>query len=305
MNTKPYDQAFKYLAEQEADAMLHLLGVIRPDEQARVELLPREISVPALLTDQAYLVTTDSRKFIAHAEAQAAYDYKMPERMPEYDVLLWLKYRLPVYSFVLLLTRRNVPRNTPTMGIIEFGGSQIITNYQIIRLWEIPAAEMLALKRDALLPFVPLMDGQQTELEAGVEQLRQVADERRRRDLALHFVMLGGLRYNRADLLEMIGRNNMIPLHQLKDSSFYQYILDEGIEKGIEKGREMTLTAIADLFRMLAAKRFSGLQLGSEVEAVGDIEALKQLCLELDEMPDAAVLERRLLELAAARNPQS
>ena len=44
MNTKPYDQAFKYLAEQEADALLHLLGVIRPDEQAHVEMLPREIS---------------------------------------------------------------------------------------------------------------------------------------------------------------------------------------------------------------------------------------------------------------------
>lgn len=191
MNAKPYDQAFKYLAEQEADALLHLLGAILPDEQARVEMLPREISVPALLTDQAYLVTTNIRKFIAHAEAQASYDYTLPERMPEYDVLLWLKYRLPVYSFVLLLTRRNLPRNTPTTGIIEFGGSRLITNYQIIRLWEIPAAEMLALKRDALLPFIPLMDGKQAELEAGVEQLHQVADQRRRRDLALHFVMLG------------------------------------------------------------------------------------------------------------------
>lgn len=47
MNTKPYDQAFKYLAEKDAEALLILLGEINPGEDAQVSMLPREVSVAA------------------------------------------------------------------------------------------------------------------------------------------------------------------------------------------------------------------------------------------------------------------
>lgn len=313
MSSKPYDQAFKYLAEQEADALLQLVGAIGRDEQVTIEPLPRELSVSALAGDQAYLVTTARGRFIIHIEAQTVYDSAMPQRMPEYAVLWWLKYRLPVFSYVLLLTPRKLPADAPTTGIIQFGDTRIVTSYHLVQLWEIPATEMLALERAALLPFVPLMAGSEQVLEASAARLRQVADEQQRRELALHFVMLGGLRYNRAELLEMVWRRSMIPIEQLRESSFYQFILDEGREEGRkegraegrEEGREEGLVALAEVFRMLAAKRFPGLQLGSEVEAVGDLDALHQLCYELEQIPDPAALQQRLLELAAARHPQS
>lgn len=153
------------------------------------------------------------------------------------------------------------------------------------------------------------MAGGDEVLETSAARLQLVMDERQRRELALHFVMLGGLRYNRADLLELVWRRSMIPIEQLRESSFYQFILDEGREEGRdegrEKGREEGLVALADVFRLLAAKRFAGLQLGSEVEAVGDLDALRQLCHELEQIPDPATLQQRLLELAAARHPQS
>jgi hypothetical protein len=47
MTTKPYDQAVKYAAEEDAEAFLLLLGHIKPGEKARIKLLPREISVSA------------------------------------------------------------------------------------------------------------------------------------------------------------------------------------------------------------------------------------------------------------------
>jgi len=56
MATKPYDQAFKFLAEQDPESLLILLGAIEPDEKATIELLPREISVAALMPDQPYRV---------------------------------------------------------------------------------------------------------------------------------------------------------------------------------------------------------------------------------------------------------
>jgi hypothetical protein len=38
MTTKPYDQAFKYLAEQDAEALLFLLGDLQPGQPAEIEL---------------------------------------------------------------------------------------------------------------------------------------------------------------------------------------------------------------------------------------------------------------------------
>ncbi len=94
----------------------------------------------------------------------------------------------------------------------------------------------------------------------------------------------------------------MMPLERLRESSFYQLILNEGREEGREEGRKeerrIALLREADIFRLLADKRFPGIQLGAEVEAVGDPDKLHHLCRELDEIPDAETLRRKLAELA-------
>ena len=51
MNTKTYDQAFQFLAEQVPESLLRLLGAIESGEQATIELEPREISAAAVLPD--------------------------------------------------------------------------------------------------------------------------------------------------------------------------------------------------------------------------------------------------------------
>lgn len=106
----------------------------------------------------------------------------------------------------------------------------------------------------------------------------------------------------------------MISLEQLRDSSFYQFILEEGqekglvlgLEKGLKEGREegreeaikSMLATTADYFRLVADKRFPGIQLGHEVEAVGDPAALLRLCGEMDSIADAETLRRQLAEAA-------
>jgi hypothetical protein len=112
----------------------------------------------------------------------------------------------------------------------------------------------------------------------------------------VHFVMLGTLRYNRLDLLELIGIIGMIPLEQLrKHSSFYQFILEEGREEGRRE-------AINQIFRQLVANRFPDLQLGAEVEAVSDLKQLEQLVCELNEIPDPETLRLRLVALSTPQN---
>jgi predicted transposase YdaD len=306
MATKPYDQAFKFLAEQDPESLLLMLGAIEPDEQATIELLPREISMAAVLPDQAYRVISPRGDRLVHVEAWTRWEKEIPDRMVEYGPLHWFKYRLPVDSYVILFTRRGLARRPAMRGVTVAGETRLETRFHLIRVWRLSARKTLESRRPALLPFVPLMDGGREELEAGAEALRSVPDERQRSEMGLHFVMLGGLRYNHHELLELIGGMSMTPIERLRESSFYQSILREGREEGIQEGREegrqeerrAALVREADLFRLLASKRFPGVQLGPEVEAVGDPDLLQQLAHELDDIPDPETLRRKLAELA-------
>ncbi len=141
------------------------------------------------------------------------------------------------------------------------------------------------------------MRGGREELEISAQQLAQVPDESRRSEMGMHFLMLGGLRYNRVDLMELIGRKSMITLEQLKESSFYQFVVEEGRDEGRQEGG---LKTARKMLRMLAAKRFPGLKLGEEVDRIHDLDALERLGLEVSDLPDAEALKRRIAELVKA-----
>jgi predicted transposase YdaD len=189
-----------------------------------------------------------------------------------------------------------MPDDAPTEMTVEAGGLTLTVKYTVVRIWELPATEALKSGRASILPFVPLMKGGMEELEASAQALGQVADEPLRQRLSLHFVMLGSLRYNRVDLLDLLGRTTMVPLHILKETPFYQEIREEGREEGFEKGERKKLI---EMFRKLATKHFPAFEVGEELEQVRDLAALEQLCLDLDQIQDEATVRARLAELIA------
>jgi predicted transposase YdaD len=254
--TKPYDQAFKYLAEDDPTGLLLMLGAIRPGQEVLIQPLAREVSVSAQLPDQPYQIRSGGVTWIIHVEAQTVYDSNLPDRMMEYAVRLWLKHRLPINSYALVLTNKRPPKEPGGPVSLSAGHLNITLSYQQVCLWEISAETALGLNRDSLIPFVPLMQGGVAELEAGVRRLASVP-EKSRSELSLHFLLLGGLRYNPEKILGLIGRATMIPLEQLKESSFYQYILQEGREEGREEGRlEGRLEGLASVLLLQIQHRF-------------------------------------------------
>lgn len=256
----PYDTAFKEFADQDPELLLTLVGALPPG--AIVKPLPRAVSISALLPDQPYEVISDTEHFIAHIEAQTRYEAPMPARFVNYDAYFWIKYQLPIYSFLLVFLPQGMPHDAPTAG------------------------------RASLLSFAPLMKGGQEKLEMIARALGQVADEPLRQRLSLHFVMVGSLRYNRDNLLDLLGRTTMVPLHILKETPFYQSIREEGREEG---KREKTI----EMFLKLATNRVPGLKVGDELKQIRDLAALEQLCLDLDRIPDEAALRIRLSALIA------
>ena len=292
---KPYDDAFKYLAEQDAEALLLLLGEIEPGEKAEITPLQRELRISTRLPDQAYKVVTAAGERIVHIEAQSRYDHFMPERMADYGVREWIKYRLPITCYVLLLTDRKLPQRPPTSGKIDAGDVQITVRYRLVRLSQISAARMLRLQREHLLPFVPLMRGEEEELRASAKLLRKVKEERKQCELGLYLWVLGGLRYNPADLLDLIGRESMIPLEVLKESPTYEFLINEGKDRWKEEGiREGEIKSAAETLSLLIAKRFPRMKATQKIKRIRDAALLRQLCLEVIELPDAAALRKRL-----------
>ncbi len=288
LDTKPYDTAFKDLAEQSPELLLRLVGALPPN--ATVTVLPREVSAPMLATDQPYEIVSPTEHFIAHLEEQTRWEADLPERVAAYQAALWAKYRLPLRSYVLLLTARGLSAEAVTSCVIEAEGLALHSRFTLVKVWELSAAQALALNNEDLLPFVTLMAGGEAELEQAARALGQVADDLRKRQLALHFVVVGGLRYDKDYLYDLIGRLTMIPIHAYRESSVYQFILDEGRTTG---QREL----LTDMLQRMAQRRFPDFMLGAEVERVHDLKALEDLCLDIDALPDEAALRAQLQAL--------
>ncbi len=306
MSTTPYDDAFKDLAEQDPEALLLLLGALDPEEHATITLLSRELRASKQMADQPYLVTTPAGTRIVHVEAQTRYDAEMPERMLDYGLRLWLSQerRYAIDSYVLLLTPNRLPAEAPDSLNVRAGSISVSIEYHLVRLWEMDAAMALAMQRDQLLPFVPLMDGGLSELEASAKRVVEIEDEEKRDTLVLSLLVLSSLRYNPETIVEVVRRESMynIPLEQIKETPGYQYLFGKAIEEGQLRGRR---EAVIDLFSRLAEKRFPGIQFGHELEAVSDLEGLEQLCIDLDQVPDEASLQKRLAELARPADEES
>ena len=115
-DNKPYDTAFKHLADQDPEALLRLVGALPAG--AIVRILPREISAPTLAADQLYEIIGDGLHYIAHIEAQIRWKPDVPNRITTYDAIFWINYRLPVRSFVMVLTPGGLPENAPTHCVI-------------------------------------------------------------------------------------------------------------------------------------------------------------------------------------------
>ena len=297
---KPYDTAFKRLADQDPEALLRLVGALPPGATARK--LPREISAPALATDQPYEVIGENLHYIAHIEAQTRWKPNVPNRVVEYDAIFWINCHLPVRSFVLVLTPEGLPQDAPTHCVVEADGLTLIARFTIVRLWELSAEAALAQARNTLLPFIPLMKGGAEQLERCARELERIEDEAQQRVLALHFVSLGSRRYNREDLLNLLGRMTMVPEHVLRETPYIQFISDEareeGLEKGREEGREEGRDVVVEMLLHAIGKRFPQLDFGPEIECVRDIEALKQLFFDLDQIPDEEALRRRFAAMS-------
>ncbi|MFQ3583025.1 MAG: DUF4351 domain-containing protein [Chloracidobacterium sp.] len=237
-----YDQAFKYLADTDPHALLTLFGALPVNVPATITPLARELITSTRIPDAIYLIESGGERWIAHIEVQTRYDPEIPQRLLDYaDRLRIAHNNLPVQAFLVLLTARGVPDPIPTEGVLALGRLRMSFGYTVVKLWELAADAVLAMGQTALLPLVPLMRGERSVLAKAAERLQSVTDEGQQQELQLHFLVLGGLRYDIEELIGVLGGTAMIRLEQLRESSVYQMILQEGRAEGLVQGFERGL----------------------------------------------------------------
>jgi hypothetical protein len=176
---------------------------------------------------------------IVHLDFQASAATWKHADILVYNALAFAHYHVPVHSIVLLLRPEAAHSNMngtiayaprPGRGNMNFG-------YEIVRLWERPAEELLA----ADLGVVPLaMLGQLPEgqsLEDGLASVAQRMVERikaapadRQKTLLTDALLLTGLRVRR-DVAANIFRG----VRAMHESDTYLAIVDEGQEKASRK----------------------------------------------------------------------
>jgi hypothetical protein len=143
------------------------LGFIGAQEEAEIEVLPREIGIATKIADLPYRVIINGIVMIALLEMQTVYTNKIPDRILEYLLRLWLVYRVSrMEAYVLLLTKTGLSSFDSELMVVDVSGLRMELNYHLVKVWELDGKEALATGRSSVLPLVPLMRGGREELIA-------------------------------------------------------------------------------------------------------------------------------------------
>ena len=191
----------------------------------------------------------DGQRGILHLELQTRVEADLGERLLEYFVRLRRHYRLPVRTVAVLLRESREPLPLPVR--LAWGGTALSFACDVVRLWELPPALVLARPEPALWPLATLMAGATLatvgDVAGRLVRAPELAAAERRELLGLA-AGLAGLRLPRAAVLQVLRREPMIR-DILRDSSVAQGWFDEGRQEGRQEGRrELVRQALEDRF---------------------------------------------------------
>ena len=228
--SKPYDAVTRHLIETDPLAWLRAAGL--PGE--KIELVDANLSTVTAEADR--ILRVHDPEYIANLEPQSSFDRGLIERLLRYSVLIFCKYGLAVASVLLLLRRQAERERYP--GVFSYrapDGSGVEFRYQVIRVWELDAAEILRGPL-VLLPLAPLTENvSEKNLPDVLQQMETRLDAEAAPSEKIElwtgaFVMLG-LKY-KEEAISQIWKG----VAGMKESVTYQMILKEGWAEGRLKG---------------------------------------------------------------------
>jgi predicted transposase/invertase (TIGR01784 family) len=217
-----YDNICKFLAEQfSGDFARWILGEPLP----LTKLSPTELSNEPIRADA--LILLQSPNLVLHLEFQTAPHAAIPFRMADYRLRVHRRFPQKTMRQVVIYLQ---PSNSPLVFQNTFDISGLRHQFEIIRLWEQPTADLLLLP--GLLPLAILgrtTDKAQTlrEIEAVIDTIE---DRREQSNLIAATSILAGLVLDKTVIQQILREDIM------KESVIYQDILQQGEREGEQRG---------------------------------------------------------------------
>jgi predicted transposase/invertase (TIGR01784 family) len=219
-----FDTLCKFLAESfSEDYATWLLG--RP--VTLTKLSPTELSLESIRADS--LILEQSEDLVLHLEFQTEPDKKMGFRMLDYRLRVYRRFPAKTMHQVVIYLKKT---KSPLVYQDSFQVGETMHRYRVIRLWE--QSSEVFLKKGGLLPLAIL-----TKSEEQIIRLREVAQRLDtienpgvRANLVAATAVFAGL-VMEPETIKTILRSDI-----MKESAFYQDILQEGRQEGLQEGRQ-------------------------------------------------------------------
>jgi predicted transposase YdaD len=275
--SKKYDVTMRMLYDPKPAEWLDFLSFPVPDPSL-LQVLDSNISIFSPEIDRAILVG-GPHPYIVHTEFLSGRDTGLPERSFWYNTVLGQKYKVPVWSVIVLL--RPAADGMELTGVFEQSfpgrGLSLVFRYDVIRIWLEPPEKFLTAGL-SVLPLAPVSNVAPDQLEAvlrGVaERLKRDAEPPLITTLWTATTVLTGLRHKREQVKAMIEgvRDMVLGIRDIEESWVYQDILAEGLAKGLAEGEAKGLA------KGLAEGEAKG---RAEGEAKGAVEEARHALLRL------------------------
>ncbi len=226
-----YDRSSKWLIQHRGDSILRLGGVRRIRSWRP---RPPEIVQPRQLPDGLLEVQLqDQDDMDLYLVEIATYpEERLLEQVVRGTMLVYLdRHVLPEALTIILRPRGNFQIGGYRELVSRQGWTRVQTNWRVVELWTLPAAELLAANDVGLIPWVPLTHFEGPP-EPILQQCRELIDrhapaEERANLLAVSQV-LTRLRYNDRELLSIFGGSRI-----MIESPLIQELFAEKIHKPI------------------------------------------------------------------------
>lgn len=226
-------------------------------------------------------------------------DATMAERLLRYNVLARNEYGLPAVSWVIYLLKDGEVPHSP-LNWTAPGGQEVLQFYfGVIEVAKISPEELLHMAQPGLLPLLPLTKGGSSREVA--ERMFTDLEAAGRTDLMAIGGTILSLVFKRENPVELDWLNRRLhKMHDLlRESPFYQEILQEGREKGLEEGLEKgKLEGSRETLLKVVRARFPKMvRLTKKLTAViDDSETLEDLIVKVSMAPTLEEAQKYLLE---------
>src|SRR2546430_16801672 len=189
--------------------------------------------------DILYRIAIEHKFYLLHIEFQSTSHPIMAKRLWEYNVAASIKYKLPVYSFVIYLRPDSDIAQSPYEVRLHDGELAHCFWFRVIKLWTIPTEDLFETGLKGLLPFVPLSrEGQRREaVERVIRELSQEEVSKQRELLSFTYGFASLVFEDENDQSWLRRRFGMLK-DILKESWAFQEIAQEAREEARKEAHE-------------------------------------------------------------------